>query len=503
MRSLAVAKLGPMLLAVWLASISLAQTQVAAPSEAPAAARLLFRQGDFRGAAAAYQKIIVRQPSPHLYASLVQSLLKLDDVKSAEEVSRRAQEAFPHSALAHATRGDVYFRRGLLPEAGTEYKTALNIDETCARAWLGQGKMDAVLARRSRAREAVAKAHELDPDDGDALYEWAIRQPYPENVAALEKHLSQFRSDPEEEGHERDYMELLKALAGRKVWILNPEVTRSELKLESLTEGPGFAKRGYGLRVSFNDRAAATLLLDTGSSGVTITRKFAEKIGARKLSEQALEGVGKSGAANGYQAWVDKVVIGDLQFHDCLVHVAPNAVAGVDGLIGTDVFVKFLVTIDFPARRLRLDPLFAPAAADNDPPAEAQAFSQAFGFGHFLLLRTRAGDKASGLFVIDTGGNISSISPELAKQLSQMRLLNAPVMGMSGSANSTFIADNVILQFGKWRRREQRLITVDLHSVSKDLGTEISGQIGFSSLEDMKLVIDYRDGLVGFEDKNR
>jgi predicted aspartyl protease len=186
------------------------------------------------------------------------------------------------------------------------------------------------------------------------------------------------------------------------------------------------------------------------------------------------------------------------------VHVAPNAVAGVDGLIGTDVFVKFLVTVDFPARKLRLEPLFAPAAAvDNDPPAEAQAFSQAFGFGHFLLLRTQAGDKASGLFVIDTGGNLSSISPELAKQLSQMRLLNAPVIGMSGSANSIFIVDNVTLQFGKWRRRDQRLITVDLHSVSKDLGTEISGQIGFNTLENMRLVIDYRDGLVDFEEKNK
>jgi tetratricopeptide (TPR) repeat protein len=501
MRSSLVAKLGCMLLAILLASISLAQTPIPAPGETPAGARLLFRQGDFHGAVAAYQKMIGLHPSPELYAGLAESFLKLDDVKSAEETSRHALQAFPQSAVAHAARGDVYFRRGLFPEAENEYKAALNIDETCARAWLGQGKMDAVLARRRRAREAVAKAHELDPDDGDALYEWAIRQPYPENVAALEKHLSEFRSDPEEEGHERDYLEFLKALAGRNVWILRPEVTRSELKLDSLTVGPGLQIRGYGLRVSFNDRAAATLLLDTGASGVTITRKFAEKIGARKLSDQALEGVGRGGAAHGYQAWVDKVVIGDLQFHDCFVHVAPNAMADVDGLIGTDVFVKFLVTIDFPARKLRLDPLFAAAGADSDPPAEAQAFSQAFGFGHLLLLRTQAGDKASGLFAIDSGANISSISPELARQLSQTRLLNTPVMGMSGNMNSTFIADGVALQFGKWRRRDQRLITVDLHSVSKDMGTEISGQLGFNILENMRLVIDYRDGLVDFEYK--
>lgn len=503
MPSSPVAKFALMMMAVALAALGPAQTSAPTSGETLAAPRLLFRQGDFQGAAAAFRKMIEDRPSPEAYAGLVQSFLKLDDVKSSEESSRQALETFPLSALAHATRGDVYFRRGLITEAVNEYKTALQRDEACARAWLGRGKIEAVLARRSLATSAVRKAHELDPGDGDALYEWAIRRPYPENIAALEKHLSEFRSDPETEGHERDYMELLRALAGRQVWILSPDVGRSELKLESLSAGPGLGSRGHGLRVSFNDRASSTLLLDTGASGVTITRKFAQKIGARKLSDTSLEGVGKGHAAHGYQAWVDKVVIGDLQFHDCFVHVAPDAVAGLDGMIGTDVFVRFLVTVDFPARKLRLDPLAAPSATDDDPPAEPPGLSQAFAFGHFLLLRTQAGDKASGLFVIDSGSNLSSISPELAKQLNQMRPLNTTVTGMSGGVNSAFIADNVTLQFGKMRRQDQRVITVDLHSVSKNLGTEISGQIGFNTLENLKVVIDYRDGLVDFVEKNR
>jgi hypothetical protein len=37
--------------------------------------------------------------------------------------------------------------------------------------------------------------------------------------------------------------------------------------------------------------------------------------------------------------------------------------------------------------------------------------------------------------------------------------------------------------------------------VSKDLGIEVSGQIGFSAMQDMKLTIDYRDGLVRFVGK--
>jgi len=499
MRSSLVARFHAILLSIMLAPPLFAQATATAPTPAPAlaAARQLLRQGDFRGAVAAFQKITESQPSPEAYAGLVQTFLKLDDVKSLDEISSRGLKAFPQSALAHATRGDAYFRRGLIPEAESEYKSALQLDSTCARAWLGQGKVDAVVAKAAEARAAVSKAHELDPDDGDALYEWAIRQPYPENVAGLEKHLSEFRSDPQWEVHERDYTALVKALAGKPVWILSPDVAGSELKLESMIAGPGLGVRGYGLRVTFNDRAEATLLLDTGASGVTITRKFAEKIGARKLADAALEGVGKNGPASGYRAWVDKVTVGSLQFHDCFVHVSPAAVSDLDGTIGTDVFVKFLVTMDFPARKLRLSVLPAPPAGETR--GESEVFSQAFAFGHVLLLWTQAADKVAGLFVIDSGANLSTISPEPAQQLRQMRPLNSKVTGMSGGVNSAFIADDVNLKFGKVRRQNQRIITVDLHSVSKNLGTEISGQIGFNTLENMRLVINYRDGLVGFE----
>ncbi len=472
-----------------------AWAQSSAIQEPLGAARSLFKQGRFSDAAAAYRALLGKQSSAEAYSGLVQSLLKQDDVKAAEESSQKALAALPDSALSHAARGDVYFRRGLIPEAEGEYKAALKLDDKSARAWLGEGKVDAVLARRSKAKTAIAKAHELDPEDGDALYEWALRQSYPENVAALEKHLAEFRNDAETEHHEREYTAFIKAIAGRKVWVPARDVERTEIKLELLTVGSSMARRGYGLRVRLNDRATVTLLLDTGSSGVIITRKLAEKIGASKLSEQVLEGVGRSGGSAGYKAWVDKVVIGDLEFHECFIHATPREIAQVDGTIGTDVFAKYLVTLDFPAHKLRLDPL-------PPPPVDAtDAFTQAFNFGHFLLVPTDVGKKSAGLFVIDSGANANTISPDLAKSMPDMRAFNSPMAGASGQANSAFIADSATLRFAKVRKLGERISTLDLHSVSKDLGVEISGQIGFSAMEEMKVVINYRDALVEFVGK--
>jgi len=302
MRSVAVTKLWSLLLILMLAPLSWAQSLPISDDDALVNARHLFRQADFRGAFAAYRKIVDAKPSAEAYAGLVRSLLKADDVKAAEESSQKALAVLPDSAMILAARGDVYFRRGLIPQAEDEYRAALKIDEKSARAWLGQGKVDAAYARRSKAKTDVAKAHELDPEDSEAFYEWAIRLPYPENVAALERHLAEFHNDPEEERHEREFKEFVKALAGRKTWVPAREVERTEIKMEALTVGSRMLRRGYGLRVRLNDRATVTLLLDTGSSGVTITRKLAEKIGARKLSEQALEGVGKSGPAVGLQS---------------------------------------------------------------------------------------------------------------------------------------------------------------------------------------------------------
>jgi tetratricopeptide (TPR) repeat protein len=497
MRSLAVGIFGPILLAVLLPACLSTQAPPNAAAEPLIAARRLLRDGEFHNSAAAFQKIIDAQPSPEAYAGLVQSLLKLDEVKAADERSRQAVSGFADAPAAHAARGDVLFRRGLIPDAGEEYKIALKLDVNCARALLGQGKIEEARSLRRQARNDVARAHALDPEDGDALYEWAIRQPYPDNVAGLEKHLAEFHSDPDFEKHEREYVELLKALAGRRVWILDPDVEQAEIKMEPLMLGPGLERRGFAVRVTFNNRASAMLLLDTGASGVTITRKFAEKIGTRKLSDQMLQGIGKGGSP-GYQAWVDKVVVGDLQFHDCFVHVVPQLAVDVDGLVGTDIFEKFMVALDFPARKLHLGLLHATVDSESAP---LESFSPAYSFGHILLVPAKASEKASGLFVLDSGSNVSTISNELGLGLSQMRPLNVHSSGVGGGANSAFIADGVKLQFAGTRRNDQRLITIDLHTVSKNLGTELSGQIGFATLENSKLTIDYRDGLVKIEER--
>jgi len=483
-----------------------------------APAKELFNQGKFQEAAADYRLLLEKgHPSAKAHAGLVRSLLKLDQVQEAERESQQALESFPQSPMAHAARGDVYFRRALMDLAEREYQSARQIDNHCSRAILGLGRVYSAESKRNQARQLFAQAHALDPDDGDALYYWAIGLPYPQNAEALAKHLAEFRDDAEKERREREYLEFIRALAGRRIWIAARDIERSELKLETmlapvprggqmenqppLSSGLAMVPRGVGLRVKLNDTAASTFLLDTGASGLTIGKKLAEKIGAMRLSGQSLEGLGNAGPASGYNAWVDKINIGDLEFHDCVVHVSVKNDMdgeGEDGLIGTDIFDQYLVTLDFPGRKLLLRPLPTTAETSDDSDRGTGPFSRILSFGHLLLLPTKAGPAASGLFIIDTGAHSDFISTALALQAGKLHDSDAPVQGISGQVKDVRALDNVVLQFSGYNQISERLLTIDMHAQSKALGAEVSGLIGFPTWRKMRVIINYRDGLVDF-----
>lgn len=73
-----------------------------------------------------------------------------------------------------------------------------------------------------------------------------------------------------------------------------------------------------------------------------------------------------------------------------------------------------------------------------------------------------------------------------------------PVNGISGEVSKTYSADKATLQFGNIREPNQDIVAFDLSGISKDLGVEVSGFLGFSTFRQLEMKIDYRDGLVEF-----
>ena len=71
--------------------------------------------------------------------------------------------------------------------------------------------------------------------------------------------------------------------------------------------------------------------------------------------------------------------------------------------------------------------------------------------------------------------------------------------GVSGRVNEVLTGQKAILQFAKMRIESHDLPVFSADSISESEGTEIAGLIGIRVLAQMKMTIDYRDGLVNLE----
>ncbi len=518
-----------LLLAICLAAFATAQTttdnakpaapaaeeSVAAPkvNEPLAAAWALMKKGKLTDAAAAFKALVEKDPTlADAHAGLVRCLLSTNQLEEADDAAKKALAALPSSAVVHAAVGDVAFRSGNFADAEKEYRAALKIDTNSPRAVYGMGRMLHMVSLNRRAKENFARAHQLDPEDSQITRSWLNTLPYSEQLEQLKK----MDLDADEKANSQ---RMLTALAEKKPWVLASEIKTMEIKMPhygrkieytyDIDRGPATISKGYALQVKFNDRVSAELLLDTGAGGITIGRKLAERAGAVKIADTWIGGIGDQGATLSYEAWIDKITIGSVEFHNCVVTVSSkNNIADEAGLIGADVFRRFLITLDFREQRMLLAPLpkDPSAGAEEDKwqdryiAPEMQGFTKFYRFYHDMVVPVVVNDKAVGNFILDTGADLNIMSPKLASQVTKARADGDYTMkGVSGRVKEVLTGQKAILQFAKMRIESHDLPAFSTDNISASEGTEIAGFIGIRTLVQMKMVIDYRDGLVNFE----
>jgi gag-polyprotein putative aspartyl protease/Aspartyl protease len=387
------------------------------------------------------------------------------------------------------------------------------MDGNSARGTFGMARMMDMVSMHKSAKAAFAKAHELDPRDGEINAHWANSLAIAQRLEVAKQHTGN------QAGQDSEETKYLTARAAKKSWVLASEIKPTDIKMlkygkeqtgvNDINRGPLTLAKGYGLEVKFNDRATSVLLLDTGAGGITIGRKLAERAGVVKIADSYFGGIGDQGAVQSYLGWVDKIKIGDVEFHDCIVDVSSKTdVNDEAGLIGADVFQKFLVTLNFRDWKLSLAPLpNNSAAADDDEMAqdryiapEMQSFTKFYRFGHDIVVPVVVSDKTTANFILDTGDDLNVISPKLAAQVTKASAQgNMHMKGVSGTVQNVMTGDKVILQFAKMRIESHDLPVFSMDSVSAYDGTEISGFIGIRTLTQMKMTIDYRDGLINLE----
>lgn len=512
-----------------------------------AAADQLYRAGKFADAETGYQGILKTNPTlVPAEAGLVRAMLQQQKIDQSLEAVNAALATQPGSAALLAAKGDVQFCRGELGDAEVSYLAAKRLDRNEVKAYLGLARIYRAFALYRHAYDQLMAAHEIAPQDIEVQRAWMGMLSRKERLAALEAYLSGPHPDDERESKwMREYLDFLKATVGKPVHAcrLRSKVEHTETKLQTLYTDPQHI-RGLGITVRLNSHNAR-LLLDTGAGGILVGRKVAEKAGLPRISALHYGGIGDQGLRSGYSAVADHLRIGELEFEDCVVYVTDKgSVADQDGLIGADVFSAYLVDLDLPGMRLNLAPLpkrpedtVAPTSlnSEGEEPARAEEketgseepgkkgdnpsptaarylprdryvapemaqWTKVFRFGHMILVQTSVNDSRPMLFGLDTGAFSNILSVRAGRQVTKVGSDETlRVRGVDGYVKKVYSADKAMLQFGHLRQENPNIVTLDLTTLSRDTGTEISGFLGFAMLRLLDVKLDYRDGLVDFE----
>jgi tetratricopeptide (TPR) repeat protein len=521
-----------------------------------AAADQLYRAGKFAEAEAAYQGVLKIHsnlaPAEVVLAQvgLVRAMLRQQKIDEALDAVNSALAVQPNAAALLAVKGDVQFRNGEMPDAELSYLTAKKLDAKEVHAYLGLARLYASYSLYRKAYGQLQSAHEIAPDDIEVQRAWLRMLPRKERMAALEAYLGGPHPDDEDETKwMAEYLGFLKTTADKPVHAcrLVSKVEQTETKLERMYGVDGHRIRGIGLSVKLNDRNAR-LLLDTGAGGIMLSHRIAEKAGLTPISALHFGGIGDKGLQSGYTAVADHIRIGELEFQDCIVAVSDKgSVADEDGLIGADVLGAYLIDIDLPGMQLKLSPLpkrpedtVAPKSLNSEGEEQANAeqkdenandptpkdqnsvsptakparrlpkdryiapemadWTKVFRFGHSILVPTRVNNSKSMLFGLDTGAFSNLLSVRAGRQVSKVSSEDSVrVHGVSGAVNKVYSSDTATLRFGNFQQANLGIITLDLSTISRRTGTEVSGFLGFAMLRQLEVELDYRDGLVDFK----
>jgi len=347
----------------------------------------------YKTAAQLYAQVLERdRAGPDAYYGLVRALI--GDHRSAEAYAA-AEDALrnsPQTAGAQTAAGLAAYRKGDLAQAESCFRAALRLDPEYAGALDGLASVCRAFSRLKTARDLQLAAYRKSPRDPELMIAHANTLKGAEHVAALREALSILDPESEQARALRAHIANDLAIGDRQVSRLTSPYDAGRIKLFRILDGPS-RLRGIGMRVQLNRRQTLSLLLDTGASGISVSPKVAERAGLELLGDQSSEtkGIGDERTQASYRYIVSELRIGDVLFADYPVSVFRAAQSpNYDGLIGADVFRRFVVTIDFPHLDLFLAP--RPGGDSAGEPIDAgplaAGFHRAVRVGDHLALPT-------------------------------------------------------------------------------------------------------------------
>jgi len=421
------------------------------------------------------------------------TLLSLGEFVEAREAAQALNLDAPSDTEAATLHADALWATGLFDEADTIYQDVLRREAGSSRARFGmarslatRGQLDLALREAQAASAASPRDGEIHAGIGD-IFERLNR--YDEAAASYTNYINLLpnKDRSEKAAWARAQVQFLRAFEGLAPVDVAPEIAT---RLHTVPFKLVADKVVVQARV--NGGALQDFVLDTGSEETVISRETAQRRGVRPVTYTLSAGVGEVGLRGLQLARIDRLDIGTLAVRNLPVLIKNPALRGIpkrEGESFSPLSLGMSMTIDYERRLLTIG---------RNIPEQESDFRLPMRVHRLAMVRGLLNDSQPAYFVVDTGGQVISISAEMAEDLNVpdngVRRVPLRVYGTSGWDRDAFLLPGQNLNFDRIEYRNYSLVVLNLRAPSLLLGFRLGGIVGHRFLGNYRVTMDMARG---------
>ena len=422
------------------------------------------------------------------------SAIRLAEFDVAYAKASQLRRAFPDDQHAMSVYGQAAWANGMFEEADAAFRDALARDPADPSSRLGLARLLAARNRLPEALDHVLAVIAAAPGEADA---YAVAGNVYRRMRQLDQavaSLSRFYNMvPPREIDRRTWtrgeIAFLKAL-GRRI---PGEIAEGALATP-LTIPIQVVNDKVIVTTRVNGRERLDFVVDTGAEQTVLSEAAARRLGISGISHTISAGVGEIGLRGLQTAVIDSLQIGPLMIRNvpCLIKSPPlEGMPGGESESFSPLALGLSTILDYKRHQLVLARTLEAEAGNAEMP---------LWFSRLATVRGVINGNRPASFIVDTGGEVVSISLDTARALSPQptgRRIPLQVFGTSGWDRDAFLLPGVTLTFDDLAMKNASVVVLNLRAPSVLLGYRVGGTVGHRFLSKYRVSFDLQRSVLG------
>jgi Flp pilus assembly protein TadD/predicted aspartyl protease len=460
----------------------------------------LYAEGRYVEALDAYQRALTASDPADNRRSrtgVIVSALRVAEFDLARREAETLATAAPRDADALALHGDALWSSGLFEEAETRYQESLAINPEVPRGLHGRAR---ALAARSRLTEAMDEAQaalRLSPRDLEihhtigAIYERMRR--FEDAAGAFSNYVNLLpnkdRSDKAD--WSRSEIKFLRSFGQRVPYELDPGA-----ETQLYTVDFRLVNEKVIVRAKVNEGSFQDFVVDTGAENTILSGPTAQRLGVNAITYTLSAGVGDVGLRGLQLARINTLELGPLKLRNVPAMIKDPPLRNLpvkESESLSPLALGFSMIIDYKTRKIVFGKKLEPETFDFELPLRMHRLA---------MVRGMVDGTQPANFVVDTGGEVISISQAIASSLNRpapSRRIALQVFGSSGWDRDAFLLPGVDLSFAEIRYTNFPVVVLNLNTPSALLGFRLGGIVGHKFLSRYRVAIDLERSVLGLK----